>query len=147
MKLHAGVDIVEADVAKGILTVTGAADPYEIIRRTRKTGKCVEVVSIGPPSAPPKPTDPKPTDQKKPEEKKPQPEKKPPEKKQDEKKPDQKAQTQNQPQLQLQPFVPRPYMGNNYPPQYMGQNYPTCDRVAVVYIGRQDEPSPACNIM
>lgn len=72
MKLHAGVDIVEADVAKGILTVTGAADPYEIIRRTRKTGKCVEVVSIGPPSAPPKPTD-----QKKPEEKKPQPEKSP----------------------------------------------------------------------
>ncbi|KAK1363543.1 hypothetical protein POM88_039104 [Heracleum sosnowskyi] len=90
-------------------------------------------VSIGPPSAPPKPTD-----QKKPEEKKPQPEKKP-----DDKKPDQKA----QPQLQLHPFVPQPYIGNNYPPQYMGQNYPTCDRVAVVYVGRQDEPSPACNIM
>ena len=142
VKLHAGVDIVEADVAKGILTVTGAADPYEIIRKTRKTGKCVEVVSIGPPAAPPKPTD-----QKKPEEKKGQPEKKPPEKKQDEKKPDQKAQAQDQPQLQLQPYFPQPYIGNNYPPQYMGQNYPTCDRVAVVYIGRHDEPSPACSIM
>lgn len=142
VELHAGVDIVEADVAKGILTVTGAADPYEIIRRTRKTDKCVEVVSIGPPSAPPKPTE-----QKKPEEKKPQPEKKPPEKKPDEKKPDQKAQAQNQPQLQLQPFVPQPYLGNNYPPQYMGHNYPICDRVAVVYVGRQYEPSPACIIM
>ncbi|KAF5463101.1 hypothetical protein F2P56_019044 [Juglans regia] len=49
-----GVDKVEADAAKGTLTVTGDADPYEIIVRTRKTGKFAEVVSIG---APPKPGD------------------------------------------------------------------------------------------
>ncbi|KAG6645692.1 heavy metal-associated isoprenylated plant protein 2-like [Carya illinoinensis] len=49
-----GVDKVEVDEAKGTLTVTGDADPYEIIVRTRKTGKFAEVVSIG---APPKPGD------------------------------------------------------------------------------------------
>nr|KAJ0219850.1 hypothetical protein LSAT_V11C200078360 [Lactuca sativa] len=64
------------DVAKGTVTVTGDADPYEIILRTKKAGKFVEVVTIGPPPAPPK----------KPEEKKPE-EKKPAEKKTEEKKP------------------------------------------------------------
>ncbi|KAH9711296.1 hypothetical protein KPL71_019706 [Citrus sinensis] len=49
-----GVDKIEIDAAKGTLTVTGDADAYEIIVRTRKVGKFVEVVSIGPPSAPPK---------------------------------------------------------------------------------------------
>ncbi|KAJ0039536.1 hypothetical protein Pint_28340 [Pistacia integerrima] len=49
-----GVDKIEADAAKGTLTVTGNADPYEIIIRTRKTGKFVQVVSIGPPPPPPK---------------------------------------------------------------------------------------------
>ncbi|KAG6773907.1 hypothetical protein POTOM_021251 [Populus tomentosa] len=68
-----GVDKIEADQAKGTLTVTGNADPYEIIMRTRKTGKHADVVSIGPPPAPPKEDG-----QKKPEEKK--PEKKPEEK-------------------------------------------------------------------
>ncbi|KAJ6997142.1 heavy metal-associated isoprenylated plant protein 43-like [Populus alba x Populus x berolinensis] len=71
-----GVDKIEADQAKGTLTVTGNADPYEIIMRTRKTGKHADVVSIGPPPAPPKQDG-----QKKPEEKKP-----------DEKKPEEKAQ-------------------------------------------------------
>ncbi|KAJ6907213.1 hypothetical protein NC651_017793 [Populus alba x Populus x berolinensis] len=67
-----GVDTIEADQGKGTLTVTGNADPYEIILRTRKTGKHVEVVSIGPPPAPPKQggqTEKKP-ENKKPEEKK-----------------------------------------------------------------------------
>ncbi|KAG5241181.1 heavy-metal-associated domain-containing family protein [Salix suchowensis] len=49
-----GVDTIEVDQGKGTLTVTGDADPYDIILRSRKTGKHVEVVSIGPPPAPPK---------------------------------------------------------------------------------------------
>jgi hypothetical protein len=73
LMLYAGVDKIEADQAKGTLTVTGNADPYEIIMRTRKTGKHADVVSIGPPPAPPKQDG-----QKKPQEKK--PEKKPEEK-------------------------------------------------------------------
>ncbi|KAJ6732855.1 COPPER TRANSPORT PROTEIN FAMILY-RELATED [Salix koriyanagi] len=68
-----GVDTIEVDQGKGTLTVTGDADPYDIILRSRKTGKHVEVVSIGPPPAPPK--------------KKPEVEKKPVEKKPDEKPP------------------------------------------------------------
>ncbi|TKY70422.1 DEAD-box ATP-dependent RNA helicase 40 [Spatholobus suberectus] len=44
-----GVDKVEVDGGKGTLTVTGDADPYEIIVRIRKAGKHAEVVSIGPP--------------------------------------------------------------------------------------------------
>ncbi|VVA09769.1 PREDICTED: heavy [Prunus dulcis] len=66
-----GVDKVEADAAKGTLTVTGECDPYEIIVRTRKVGKFVEVVSIGPPPAPPKPPE------KKPEQKKEKPDPRP----------------------------------------------------------------------
>ncbi|XP_059645329.1 heavy metal-associated isoprenylated plant protein 43-like [Cornus florida] len=88
-----GVDKVEVDEAKGTLTVTGDADPYEIIVRTRKAGKHAEVVSIGPPPAPPK------QDAKKPEEKKP-----------DDKKPDQKAQAEiqypyNWPMYQPMPII------------------------------------------
>lgn len=63
----AGVDQIEVDAAKGTLTVTGNADPYEIIVRCRKAGKFAEVVSVGPPPAPPKP---KQDEKKKPEEKK-----------------------------------------------------------------------------
>lgn len=66
------MDKIEADEGKGTLTVTGDADPYEIIVRIRKAGKHVEVVSIGPPPAPP--TQKKPEEKKKPEEnKKPDP--------------------------------------------------------------------------
>ncbi|KAH0971205.1 hypothetical protein GBA52_023361 [Prunus armeniaca] len=62
------VDKVEADAAKGTLTVTGDCDPYEIIVRTRKVGKCVEVVSIGPPpSNKPKGDKPEPKGDKKPD--------------------------------------------------------------------------------
>ncbi|GFP83634.1 hypothetical protein PHJA_000506800 [Phtheirospermum japonicum] len=57
-----GVDKVEIDGAKGTLSVTGDADPYAIIVKTRKTVKFAQVLSIGPP---PKP------EGKKPEEKKP----------------------------------------------------------------------------
>ncbi|KAL2532540.1 Copper transport protein family [Abeliophyllum distichum] len=66
-----GIDKVEADGAKGTLTVTGEADPYEIIVKTRKAGKYVEVVSIGPPPAPPKQDGPKKPEEKKPNQKKP----------------------------------------------------------------------------
>lgn len=65
---------IEIDGAKGTLSVTGDADPYEVIMRSRKAGKFAEVVSIGPPPAPPKP---KPDGQKKPEDKKPEQKPKP----------------------------------------------------------------------
>ncbi|KAG9449711.1 hypothetical protein H6P81_009676 [Aristolochia fimbriata] len=49
-----GIDKIELDPAKNTITVTGDADPVQIIIRTRKTGKTAEVVSIGPPAPPPK---------------------------------------------------------------------------------------------
>ncbi|KAF8410567.1 hypothetical protein HHK36_003098 [Tetracentron sinense] len=64
-----GVDKIEVDVAKSTLTVTGDADPYEVIVRTRKTGKVSEVMSVGPPPPPPKPDAAKKPDDKKPEQK------------------------------------------------------------------------------
>ncbi|CAN1344321.1 ToMV susceptible protein tm-1(GCR26), partial [Linum perenne] len=51
------------------VTVTGNADPYEVIVRTKRTGNYVEVVSIGPPPPPPsssKQQQPKGPDDKKP---------------------------------------------------------------------------------
>lgn len=42
------------DADKGTISVTGDADPYDIIVRTRKVGKFVELASVGPPPAPPK---------------------------------------------------------------------------------------------
>ncbi|KZV25955.1 hypothetical protein F511_08900 [Dorcoceras hygrometricum] len=86
-----GIDKVEVDGVKGILSVTGDADPYEIIIRTRKAAKFVEVVSVGPPPAP----------QKKEAQNKSE-DKKPKEKKADEKKSDQKAQSPAQFQFPLQ---------------------------------------------
>ncbi|KAK9285066.1 hypothetical protein L1049_024251 [Liquidambar formosana] len=68
-----GVEKVEVDVAKGTLTVTGDADPYEVIVRTRKAGKFAEVVSVGPPPAPPKKDGKEKADEKKGDEKKPEP--------------------------------------------------------------------------
>ncbi|XP_060191970.1 heavy metal-associated isoprenylated plant protein 43-like [Lycium barbarum] len=68
-----GVEKIEIDDAKGTLSVTGDADPYEVIVRSRKAGKFAEVISIGPLPAPPKPDG-----QKKPDQKpKPQPEPQP----------------------------------------------------------------------
>ncbi|KAL9680617.1 hypothetical protein QQ045_018500 [Rhodiola kirilowii] len=49
-----GVDKIEIDAAKGTITVTGNADPYEIIVQERKAGRFAEVVTIGPPPAPEK---------------------------------------------------------------------------------------------
>ncbi|XP_055804499.1 heavy metal-associated isoprenylated plant protein 43-like [Solanum dulcamara] len=71
-----GVEKIEIDGAKGTLSVTGNADPYEVIVRSRKAGKFAEVISIGPPPAPPKPDGPKKPEVKKPEQQgpKPQPE-------------------------------------------------------------------------
>ncbi|RVX16426.1 hypothetical protein CK203_006201 [Vitis vinifera] len=47
-----GVNTIDIDATKGLLTVTGEADPYEIIVRARKACKHAEVVTIGPPPAP-----------------------------------------------------------------------------------------------
>ncbi|XP_042482713.1 heavy metal-associated isoprenylated plant protein 12-like [Macadamia integrifolia] len=48
-----GVDKVEVDAAKGTLTVTGKADPYQVAVRARKaTGRYAEVESVGPPPDP-----------------------------------------------------------------------------------------------
>ncbi|CAA2952541.1 heavy metal-associated isoprenylated plant 43-like [Olea europaea subsp. europaea] len=63
-----GIDKVEVDGTKGTLTVTGDADPYEILVKTRKAGKYVEVVSIGPPPAQQKQDGPKKAEEKKPKE-------------------------------------------------------------------------------
>ncbi|XP_009791039.1 heavy metal-associated isoprenylated plant protein 2-like [Nicotiana tabacum] len=64
-----GVEKIEIDGTKGTLSVTGDADPYEVIVRSRKAGKFAEVVSIGPPPAPPKPDGQKMPEEKKPEQK------------------------------------------------------------------------------
>ncbi|RVX16423.1 hypothetical protein CK203_006202 [Vitis vinifera] len=47
-----GVNTIDIDATKGLLTVTGEADPYEVIVRARKACKHAEVVTIGPPPAP-----------------------------------------------------------------------------------------------
>ncbi|XP_010649288.1 heavy metal-associated isoprenylated plant protein 43-like [Vitis vinifera] len=60
-----GVNTIDIDATKGLLTVTGEADPYEVIVRARKACKHAEVVTIGPPPAP----------EKKPEKEKPEKEK------------------------------------------------------------------------
>ncbi|KAD7479245.1 hypothetical protein R6Q59_001436 [Mikania micrantha] len=117
-----GVDQIEIDGAKGTLTVTGDADPYEIILRTKKAGKFVEVVTVGPPPAPPK----KP-EEKKPPEKKPE-DKKPPEKKPEEKKPD--------PNFQIHPY------NNHYP-----QDCVICQQMAMVHMNRWEEPGSNCTVM
>ncbi|PIN15767.1 Copper chaperone [Handroanthus impetiginosus] len=49
-----GIDKVEVDGATGTLSVTGDADPYEIIVKVRKAGKFAEIMSVGPPPAPQK---------------------------------------------------------------------------------------------
>ncbi|KAK1305726.1 hypothetical protein QJS10_CPA10g01330 [Acorus calamus] len=49
-----GVDKIEINVDKGMLAVTGDADPIDIIMQTRKTYKFAKVVTIGPPPQPSK---------------------------------------------------------------------------------------------
>ncbi|XP_057966907.1 heavy metal-associated isoprenylated plant protein 43-like [Malania oleifera] len=129
-----GVDKIEVDSANGILTVTGDADPYDIIVLSRKACSYVEVVSIGPPPAPPKQDGPKKPEAPKPAEKKPEapnpaakkPEApKPAEKKPDEYKPDQQAHFHN----------PLTY------------HYPLPQRIEVAQMGPWEEPNPSCSIM
>lgn len=117
-----GVDKIEVDGDKGMLTVTGDADPYEIISRTKKAGKLVEVVTIGPPPAPPK----KP-EEKKPEEKKP-PEKKPEEKKPQEKKPEDK--------VHIHPYN-----------IHMPHDCIVCQQMVGLHMNRWEEPGSTCTIM
>lgn len=113
------------------MTVTGDADPYDIIVRIRKAGKHAEVVSIGPPQGP---TPPKPDAQKKPEENKKPEEKKKPEdnKKAEEKKAD--------PVKSLDQISYVPYM-------QMPHYYPQYQPVAVVHMNRWDEPDTSCTIL
>ncbi|KAF5946856.1 hypothetical protein HYC85_017084 [Camellia sinensis] len=52
-----GIDQVSVDAEKGTLTVIGNVDPVCVTTQVRrKTGKVVELISVGPP----KPPDPKP---------------------------------------------------------------------------------------
>ncbi|XP_015691979.1 heavy metal-associated isoprenylated plant protein 43-like [Oryza brachyantha] len=50
-----GVDKIEIDSEKSTMTVTGSADPVDVIERTRKAGKRAEVVTVGPPASSSKP--------------------------------------------------------------------------------------------
>ena len=59
MGFFAGIDMIEIDSGKDTLTVTGDADPVDIVNKTRKVCKFAEVISIGPPPKP-KPESPKP---------------------------------------------------------------------------------------
>ncbi|KAJ8770680.1 hypothetical protein K2173_021327 [Erythroxylum novogranatense] len=115
-----GVDKIEVDETKGTVTVTGKADPYDIIVRTRKAGKYAEVVSVGPPPPPPKPETQKKPDEKNPEEKKPAA---------GEKKA-QQSQEKNK-----TPLVHDPH------------TCPQCQRIVVIPMSRYDEPNPSCTIM
>ena len=54
---NVGVDQVSVDAEKGIVTVVGVVDPVCVTKQVRKTGKNVEVISVGTPK---KPDDPKP---------------------------------------------------------------------------------------
>ncbi|KAL2491045.1 Heavy metal transport/detoxification superfamily protein [Abeliophyllum distichum] len=55
-----GIDEVTLNAEKGILTIVGSVDPVCIITAIRKTGRFVEITSVGPPKKPdpPKPADP-----------------------------------------------------------------------------------------
>ncbi|KAK9155249.1 hypothetical protein Sjap_002729 [Stephania japonica] len=53
-----GINSVAVDGEKGTLTVVGEVDPVEVTRRLRKTGKVVEIVSVGPNKPPEKPPEP-----------------------------------------------------------------------------------------
>jgi len=57
--MHAGIDKIEVDSGKSTLTVTGDADPVDVVTKTRKVCRFAEVMSIGPPPIPkPKQPDP-----------------------------------------------------------------------------------------
>ncbi|KAK9084463.1 hypothetical protein Scep_030934 [Stephania cephalantha] len=47
-----GINSVAVDGEKGTVTVVGEVDPVEVTCRLRKTGKPVEIVSVGPNNKP-----------------------------------------------------------------------------------------------
>ncbi|XP_052203745.1 heavy metal-associated isoprenylated plant protein 2-like [Diospyros lotus] len=51
-----GIEQVSVDDVKGTLTVVGKVDAVKLTKQVRKTGKVVEIISVGPP----KPDEPKP---------------------------------------------------------------------------------------
>ncbi|KAA8536676.1 hypothetical protein F0562_029154 [Nyssa sinensis] len=55
-----GIDQVSVDGEKGTLTVIGEVDPVLVTNQVRKTGKVVEIMSVGPPKPPEKPKKPEP---------------------------------------------------------------------------------------
>ncbi|CAL5340991.1 unnamed protein product [Camellia sinensis] len=50
-----GIDQVSVDAEKGTLTVIGNVDPVCVTTQVRKTGKVVELISVGPPKKDTKP--------------------------------------------------------------------------------------------
>jgi hypothetical protein len=52
-ELVTGIDEIAVDIAKGTLTVIGVVDPVLVAKKLRKSGKMVEVVSVGPPKKEP----------------------------------------------------------------------------------------------
>ncbi|KAE9458813.1 hypothetical protein C3L33_09288, partial [Rhododendron williamsianum] len=50
--VHGGIDEISADIEKGIVIVIGDVDPVKVTCRIRKTGKIVDIISIGPPNKP-----------------------------------------------------------------------------------------------
>ncbi|KAG5541965.1 hypothetical protein RHGRI_021707 [Rhododendron griersonianum] len=47
-----GIDEISADGEKGIVTVIGDVDPAKVACQIRKTGKIVDIISVGPPKKP-----------------------------------------------------------------------------------------------
>ncbi|THG21081.1 hypothetical protein TEA_003164 [Camellia sinensis var. sinensis] len=54
-QLNFGIDQVSVDAEKGTLTVIGNVDPVCVTTQVRKTGKVVELISVGPPKKDTKP--------------------------------------------------------------------------------------------
>ncbi|KAI4381730.1 hypothetical protein MLD38_007777 [Melastoma candidum] len=120
-----GVDKIEVDPEKGTLTVTGAADPYDVILQARKASSrnYADIVSIGPP---PKPEPPKKPEEKKPENKKPE-----------ENKPE--------PRIQYHPVQYHAYGGHSPYGYAVGPQMAYCHVPAPAV--EWEEPSPSCSIM
>ncbi|XP_058775714.1 heavy metal-associated isoprenylated plant protein 43-like [Vicia villosa] len=121
-----GIDEIEVDEEKGTLTITGNADPYDVIVKIKKIRKNAKVLSIGPPDIPPPPKQDSP--------------KKPKEKKKPKQKPIEKVEEKNKPEAEAEAVVTQ-YMV--MPPHY----YQHAQPVAVLHMTRWDEPDTSCTIM
>ncbi|CAK8539928.1 unnamed protein product [Lathyrus sativus] len=121
-----GIDKIEVDEGKGTLTITGNADPYEVIVKIKKIRKNARVLSIGPPLIPPPPKQDSP---KKPKENK-KPKGKPKEK------PKEKVEEKTKPEAAVSQYMVMP-------PQYYNHAQP----VAVLHMARWDEPDTSCTIL